>query len=175
MQEEWRDVVGYEGKYQVSNLGRVKGLDRIITMKNGTKRPHKEKLKKLTIGNHRYPIVNLGLSDIHCVHRLVAMAFLGSDNPHLHVDHINSIRHDNRVENLQWVTQQQNNAKQYYYRGIDKYNAIFTNKDVQHIRDEYDKLSQKKSWGVITLIAKGYGVNSGVVRNIILKKSWAHV
>ena len=175
MQEEWRDVVGYEGMYQVSNLGRVKGLNRVLKTKDGRMRPYKEKIKKLTIGNHGYPITNLGLSDLHCVHRLVAMAFLGSDNPHLHVDHINSIRHDNRVENLQWVTQQQNNAKQHFTRGSQKHNALFTEKDVKHIRDEFDKLSQVKSRGVYSFIARGYGVNTQTIIDIIKKNTWAHV
>lgn len=184
--EVWKDVVGYEGKYQVSNLGNVRTLEHFIEYKQmamsqnmkepkevTVKRKVNAKLKKTTIGNHGYPVVNLGFNDTHTVHTLVAMAFLPKDKNRSHVDHINSIRHDNRVENLQWVTQQENNAKQTFHRGSKKPNSVLIESDVVHIRDEYLKNDGKR--GLISKIAKGYGVNKGVIRDVVMYVTWTHV
>lgn len=98
--EEWRDVVGYEGVYQVSSLGRVR---RIVTK---TGKPKTHYLTPSARPSSGYPYVNLSLNRVlksMNVHRLVGMAFLGeppTDNAEIR--HINGNRHDNRAENLRW-------------------------------------------------------------------------
>lgn len=184
--EVWKSVVGYEGKYEVSSHGRVRSLDRTwfieIRSRNQTvenpemvrqKRHVIGKIKKLTIGNHGYPIANLGVNDTHCVHRLVADAFLEKTDGKNHVDHINSIRHDNRFENLQWVTQKENNAKQYFQRGSERPNSKFTEKDIKYIRDEYHYADGKR--GIIKKIAEGFGVSGCTISDIVSRKTWTHV
>lgn len=186
MSEIWKDVVGYEGKYQVSNMGNIRTLEHYIEYKQKSlnksmkkfkevlvKRKIKAKIKKPTIGNHGYPVVNLGLSDTHTVHSLVANAFIIRVLGKNHVDHINSIRHDNRVENLQWVTQQENNSKQTFCIGSNKHNAVLIERDIVHIRDEYFKNDCKR--GLIAKIANGYGVNSAVIRDVVRNITWKHV
>lgn len=104
MQEEWRDVVGYEGIYQVSNLGRVKRTQTNTNTYNG---------KVLTpiqfsIG---YLAVNLcrnGKPHLNYIHRLVAQAFIPNPKNKPHIDHIDGTRTNNCVENLRWATRQEN-------------------------------------------------------------------
>lgn len=111
MKEEWRDVVGYEGYYQVSNMGRVKSLDRYIQCKDGRTKLYKGSLKKTTKHKIGYMCVGLNIDDVfslYYVHRLVAIAFINGDHFDREVNHINEIRDDNRLINLEWVTHREN-------------------------------------------------------------------
>jgi phenylpropionate dioxygenase-like ring-hydroxylating dioxygenase large terminal subunit len=176
-EEIWKDVPGYEEKYQASNLGRVRSLDRTFVRSNGWSMTRKGIVLKPTLGNNKYLSVGLGKEskDKLLVHRIIAKTFIETKNEKLHVDHINSIRTDNRVVNLQWVTQQENNAKQSYCKGADQHSSKLTIGDVRHIRDEFDRLSQKRVYGTYTKIAKGYGVDMVTIHDIINKRTWNHV
>ena len=111
--EEWRDVVGFEGLYQVSNLGRVKGLDRLVdtNINNVDKRISKGKLLKPQFNNKGYKRVNLcknGTFKSVFVHRLVAEAFIPNPNNYPVVNHKDENKQNNCVENLEWCTQKYN-------------------------------------------------------------------
>ena len=110
MSEIWKDIEGYEGLYQVSNLGRVKSLPHF--RKNGySGYVTKEKILIPSYQDNGYQIVNL-FSDnkrkTHTIHRLVANCFILNPNNKPCVDHINTDKADNRVENLRWVTHKEN-------------------------------------------------------------------
>lgn len=114
--EVWKDIPGYEGLYQVSNLGKVKSVNRILITNNGQKRSYKGKNLIPSIGSSGYYGVSIsnkkGIKRFR-VHILVAMAFLdhkakGYTNV---VDHINNNPLDNRVENLQIVSHRLNCSK----------------------------------------------------------------
>lgn len=115
--EEWRDIQGYEGMYQVSNLGRVKSLPRTVTFPDDRKSYiRKERILKPWIEGGGYPQISLcknnKVKNVR-VHVLVATAFLGHipNGSTLVVDHINENREDNRVENLQILNHQCNIQK----------------------------------------------------------------
>ena len=111
MEEEiWVDICGYEGLYQVSNQGRVRSLDREIYKNNNVKQVSKSFILKFE-KNKGYNYVHLfknGVRKRMAVHRLVAEAFIPNPGNKPEVDHINTIRDDNRVENLHWVTPKEN-------------------------------------------------------------------
>jgi hypothetical protein len=96
VEEEWRPIVGYEGLYEVSDLGRVKGLKRGKIMKFT---PDKDGYLILTLNNKG--------ENRFRVHRLVLQAFNPTEED-LQCDHINHITNDNRLVNLRWATRSQN-------------------------------------------------------------------
>lgn len=109
--EEWRDIAGYEGRYQVSNLGRVRSLDiRVPCHDNGTRTVYGRILKQSMCGGYfKVGLCKDGKMVNRTIHRLVAEAFIERIEGKDYVDHINGDRHDNRVENLRWVTAAENN------------------------------------------------------------------
>lgn len=115
MEEIWKNIEGYEGIYMISNLGRVLSLRKeevVISKYRGTyKRIKKEKILKNTIFSNGYCVVCLfsnGVSKKFLVHKLVAKAFIPNEKGLKEIDHINTRRDDNRVDNLRWVTRSEN-------------------------------------------------------------------
>lgn len=105
--EEWRDIKGLEGTHQVSNLIRVRSLDYYRPDKNGNIRFHKGRLLNGTMNKQGY-IVYCIFGKRYRRGRIVAEAFIPNPDNKPFIDHINTIRTDDRIENLRWVTQKEN-------------------------------------------------------------------
>jgi hypothetical protein len=111
--EEWRDCVGFEGYYQVSNLGNIRSCDRLVFNKgSGASYKRKGQVLKPRIDAYGYLITDFwvkGEKTTVKLHRLVLDAFIGPENGKC-CDHINGVRDDNKLENLRWATAKENNA-----------------------------------------------------------------
>lgn len=132
MDEIWKDVIGYEGLYQVSDLGRVKSLSRVINRLGGRKYTVRERILKPTPDGRGYLTVGLRRNKkrkTFCVHSLVAMSFLDyiPDGTHkLVVDHIDNDKTNNRLVNLQIISQRENCSKD--KRGSSRFTGVYWNK-----------------------------------------------
>lgn len=105
--EIWKDVEGYEGLYQISNLGRVK---RILFKNNVIEKP-KDKILKTYNNGTGYRKLSLYKNNIQkqfLIHRLVAKAFLSNLSKLDQVNHIDGNKENNRIDNLEWVSQSKN-------------------------------------------------------------------
>ena len=165
--EIWKDVPGYEGHYQVSNLGRVKSLPRTFFG-----RTYRGKILSPTIARNYHHVlfsVNSNKKTLK-VHRLVALAFLGESD--LQVNHKNGIKTDNRLENLEYCTQSENMNHAVEMGVIKRGKDVNTNKlnenDVMKIKYGHHNLPQKE-------IAKLYGVTPASISSIRLGKTWKHI
>jgi hypothetical protein len=131
--EIWKDVFNYQGIYQVSNLGNIKSLN--------YKKTKKEKVLISSVGSNGYLTVKLcknGIAKTRTIHQLVLESFLNympDGTQKLVVNHINFIRRDNRLENLEIVTMR-DNGNQKHIKSSSKYTGVTWNKE-------------KKKWRVI--------------------------
>jgi hypothetical protein len=111
--EIWKDIPDYKALYQVSNLGNVKTLEKVVLRNNKYPFVSKEKNLKQRVSRNGYSLTTL-IKDKKAVtystHKLVAMAFLNhnSSSRFLVVNHMNKVRNDNRLENLEIISQRQN-------------------------------------------------------------------
>ena len=113
-EENWKHVVGYEGLYEVSDHGNVRGVQRTVRfIRRGaeTQRAFPAVTLRSMIGHKGYPQVTLcanGKSSSYPIHRLVLLAFVGPKPEGMHGAHLNGIKTDNRLINLAWVSASEN-------------------------------------------------------------------
>jgi hypothetical protein len=167
--EVWKDIKGYEGLYQVSNLGRVKSLDRIINYSNGLNSKHKGKILTKEKTRDNYNRVTLSLNNKQKrfqVHRLVAKHFLKNINNKPCVNHIDGNKLNNIVENLEWCTYSENEIHSYNFLSKINSNRKLKIEDVDYILLNYIKGRK----GNIRDLAFKFKVDVTTIYNVIKGK-----
>lgn len=109
MKEVWRDAVGFEGLYKISNLGRVKSVEKEVN-NNGGLQHRKERILKTHRNTHGYMQVILSKNKPYTrtIHRLVAEAFIPNKKNKPQINHIDGDKTNNYVKNLEWATRSEN-------------------------------------------------------------------
>lgn len=109
--EIWKDIPGYEGKYQASTLGRIKSLPKKVACRGGYRTTTERIMKiheKYRGGSPCYLSVDLGKGNSHTIHRLVAITFLPNPKNLPQINHKDGNKWNNRLENLEWCTGSEN-------------------------------------------------------------------
>lgn len=183
--EEWRDVMGFESSYQVSSIGRFRSKARIVSQRNrwGDIREvfYKSRNLKLYSDKDGYLKISLAVSKDRVknftAHRLVAMAFIfESYFPKAQINHKNFIRHDNRIENLEWVTSMRN-MKHSHSRRVEKMRRGENHSSAKLSGTEVLEIRKLAASGThIEVIAARYRSTSlKNIKHVINRRSWKHL
>lgn len=172
--EVWKDIPGYEGFYQASNLGNIRSLPRLVGGRwRGLLKRQPGRVMNGGLYSNGYCLVVLSIDGKHVTtskHILVAKTFIPNTENKRCVNHKNSIRTDNRVENLEWVTHKENthhgiSKGRINLRGEDSPGAKLTWKQVNEIRALSGKLSD-------IALAKQYNISKSSIYYIKKGINW---
>lgn len=174
-EEIWKDILGYEGYYQVSNLGRVKALRRKKATRWGNYFWLKETIKSPYPQEDGYLQIGLskdGKKTNFLLHRLVGLAFIPGDTS-LEINHIDFDRKNCRADNLEWETRQGNVEHSYS-------NGRYSQKAQRGVKTKLsvsDVVAIRTARGLITHeeLSKKYGVSVGSISCIQRRVYWKHV
>lgn len=174
--EIWKSVVGLEGYYEVSNLGRVRSIDRVVQGGRWGTEKRKGQDKMACIDKYGYPKVGLwknGSLLTITVHRLVATAFIPNKENKATVNHIDGCKTNNIVSNLEWATNKENKVHAAINgltaRGIENAGVKITESSVIRARELRDL-----GW-TYEKIGKEIGVHMSHARRIVLRLNWKHL
>jgi hypothetical protein len=170
-QETWKDVIGYEGAYQVSNLGNVKSVDRYVNHMYGTIKRKSKLIKPVEVKGYKQVRLSLNnKSRAFLLHRIVADAFVsGKSLENKWVNHIDGNKLNNTPANLEWCTHS-HNLKHAFRTGLktntkgeNNPNSKLNWESINNIRNS---TITAKELGLL------YNVNSCHIRSIKNNKSW---
>ena len=178
LKEEWKDIKDYEGYYQVSDLGKIRSVDRfVVHSKNGNKAFKKGKVFAVGFTNKAL-IVALsknGIKKSFLIYRIVAQQFIPNPENKPEVNHKDGNRLNNKVSNLEWMTRSENEKHAYdtglytSRKGIDHPMSITNESDVIEMRKLYNEGVSKKQ------LATDFKMEYSNVCKIIKRKAWVHI
>ena len=176
MSEIWKDIPDFEGSYQVSNMGRVRSLDRVVTYKDGRVGKYKGKVLKPYVnkstGYEHLNLSNDGKGNTKTVHRLVLEAFKPHVNMNnLDVNHIDGNKLNNHLTNLEWLTRRDNILHAHDIGLVDNkgergHNAKLSNANVLEILERLNTGSSQR------VIGLDYGVSRSCIADINAGITW---
>jgi len=175
--EIWKEVAGYEGLYEVSNLGRVRSTKRILIDKIGRARRYRSKILSGGVSDKGYWAIMLckdAAQKMTLIARLVAEAFIPNPDGKAEVNHKDGNKNDNSVSNLEWMTHQENSVHRHAVLrkniGEKNYGAKMTNEIVIQMR------SMREETGyAYRIIAEKFGLNQNTIYRAITKRHWKHI
>lgn len=181
----WKDIKGYEGIYQINTEGDVRSLDREI-IRGGSVVKISSVIIKSRMSNAGYYRITLSNNDTgttFSVHRLVAETFVDNPNNKPCVNHINGLKTDNKVDNLEWVTQKENirHAKDVLGKNIGDASKLIHLKGFDHPGAKFTtgtlkELIAMRSEGVsFGKLAKYFNVDKSTVQSILKGETWSSV
>lgn len=175
MSEIWKPIKGYEGLYEVSNLGRVKSLS--FRNSRGT---FKRDLIMKSENCHGYKRLSLSTNDVQkgfSVHRLVSQAFISNPDNKTQINHKDYDKTNNHVENLEWCTAKENTrhavagGRKGDNRGEKHGQSELTEAQVKRIRlmkEITPNITQR-------VIANMFNVSQSQISHILLREQWKHI
>jgi len=174
--EIWKDIKDYEGYYQISNLGRVKSLYRIIKHEAKGEIIILQKILKVwfSSGYFRITLWKNNKRKTKTIHRLIALNFIPNPENKKEINHKNGIKTDNRIENLEWCTHKENmhhaikngliNCK-----GESSLSSKLIEKEILLIR------KKRKEGYTYEALAKQFNVHLVTIFRIIKRRTWKHI
>lgn len=174
--EIWKPITGFEGRYDVSNLGRVRSLTRQVRCRVGYHWLHGRVLKPYINAKRGkgYASLRLGDTKNYDVHTLVAVAFIGPRPEGHECNHKDGNPHNNRADNLEWVTHQAN--MDHAAKTLGWSNAGSRHGRAKLTEQNVIDMRRLKSEVVpIKVLAVQFGIHEQSVRDICNRKYWTHV
>lgn len=182
--EEWKWIAGYEGRYEVSNQGRVRSFCRV----NGTRYSDRKEPQVLRryLGKNGYlyiSLTDLGHKHKHCqllLHRVMSLAFIPNPENKPYINHIDGNRANCALSNFEWVTQSENilhgisigrlTVAKNPARGEQAHKSNLTDLDVRAIRKRHAQGGLSYSQ-----LGREYGVADITIKRIVKRRNWTHI
>ena len=176
--EQWKNIAEYEGRYQVSDHGRIRSLNRRVVRNDGVTLRLKGKIKKQ--GKHRqgYMLIDLskaGEKKTYLVHRLVAEAFVDNPKDKLEVNHKDGDKKNNHARSLEWCTPQENSLHTYHTELRDRPRGELNGRSKLN-RFQVKRVRLMRQLGT-TYAETGriFKLNPVTIRDVCLRKLWKHI
>lgn len=172
----WKDVPSYEGYYQVSSCGLIKSISRVVKYRENHSGLRKERILKLNVTKSGYVHAVICIDKVNKtvkVHRLVALAFIPNPENKPCVNHINGIKTDNRVENLEWCTYAENTQHAFKtklksgVKGEESHLSKLKTEDIMKIRLLYSEGCHSQNE-----LGKMFNVSQSQIARIINNINW---